>query len=171
MVYHVWALPYGQAGKASIAVDGTVQATVDESQNSGVYIPTQNGTYDTFLVQKVPLGAVGPHTVTFSSVGPSGSAVGLLWAGVAQQNYRTIDGAPQVLVGYVTNSPSGNQTFAADNYNLQLMSLIPTLVADGMNVKGVDTSRVMDTNTDFADILHPNNAGHAKLAAAFEQGR
>ena len=171
LVYHVWAQPYGQAGKASIAVDGTVQATVDESQNSGVYIPTENGTYDTFLVQQVPLGAVGPHTVSFSSVGPAGSAVGLLWAGVAQGDYRNIDGAPQVLVGYVTNSPSGNQTFAADNYSLQLMSLIPTLVADGMNVKGVNTTRVMDPNTDFADILHPNNSGHAKLAAAFTQAR
>ncbi len=171
LVYHVWAQPYGQAGRAEITVDGAVQATVEESQNSGVYLPTENGTADTFLVQKVPLGAVGPHTVTFRSVGPAGSAVGLLWAGVAQQDYRTVDGAPQVLVGYVTNSPSGNQTFAADNYSLQLMALIPTLVADGMNVKGVNTTRVMDPNTDFADILHPNNSGHAKLATAFEQAR
>lgn len=171
VVYHVWAQPYGQAGKASIAVDGTVQATVDESQNSGVCIPTENGTADTFLAQVVPLGAAGPHTITFTSVGPSGSSVGLLWAGVAQQDYRTVDGAPEVLLSYVTNSPSGNQTFAADNYSLQLQSLIPTLAADGMNVKAVNSTRVMDPNTDFADILHPNNFGHAKLAAAFEHAR
>ncbi len=171
VVYHVWAQPYGVAGKATISVDGTVQATVDESANSSVRIPTENGTSDTFLVRTVPLGAVGPHTVSFSSVGPSGSEIGLLWAGVAQENYVAVDGAPRVLLGLVPNSPSGNQTFAADNYSLQLGSLVPTLVADGMNVQIVPTSRVLDPGTDFADILHPNNAGHAKLAAAFEQYR
>ena len=159
------------AGKATIAVDGTVQATVDESANSSVRIPTENGTYDTFLVQTVPLGAVGQHTVSFASAGPSGSAIGLLWAGVAQQNYLAVDGAPRVMVGLVPNSPSGNQTFAADNYSLHLVSLAPSLVADGMNVQIVPTNRVMDPATDFADILHPNNDGHAKLAAAFEQYR
>lgn len=171
VVYHVWALPYGQAGQATISVDGVVQATVDESQNAYVNIPTQNGTSDTFLVQTVPLGATGQHTVTFTSAGPSGSTVGLLWAGVPQQSYRNVDGAPRVMVALITNSPSGNQTFAADIYNLQLKSLVPSLSADGMNIDIVATDRVMDTGTDFADILHPNNSGHAKLAAAFEGNR
>ncbi len=171
VVYHVWALPYGQAGKASIAVDGAVQATVEESQNSGAFLPTENGTYDTYLVQTVPLGAAGPHTVTFTSVGPSGSAVGLLWAGVAQADYHAVDGAPRVLVGLITNSPSGNQTYAADIFNLQLKSLVPAMAADGMNLVIVPTDRVLDPGGDFVDLLHPNNAGHAKLAAAFEQYR
>ena len=43
-----------------------------------------------------------------------------MWAAAAQQDYRTVDGAPRVLVGLILNSPSGNQTFAADMYNLQL---------------------------------------------------
>ena len=171
VVYHVWALPYGQAGKATIAVDGTVQATVEESQNALVNVPTQNGTADTFLVQTVPLGEVGPHTVTFSSAGPGGSSVGLLWAGVPQQDYRTVAGAPRVMVGLITNSPSGNQTFAADIYNLQLKSLVPSLAADGMSVDIVPTDRVLDPGSDFVDLLHPNNTGHAKLAATFEQYR
>ncbi len=171
VVYHVWALPYGQAGKATISVDGVVQATVEESQNSLVNIPTQNGAMDTFLVQAVPLGAVGQHTIAFSSIGPAGSKVGLMWAAAAQRDYRTVDRAPRVLVGLIPNSPSGNQRVAADTYNLQLKTLIPALVADGMNLAIVPTDRVMNADTDFADNLHPNNAGHAKLAAAFERYR
>lgn len=171
VVYHVWAEAPGVAGEASIAVDGTVQATVDESLNSRVRVPTENGTTDTFVMQTVPLGGVGPHTVTFQSVGPSGSTVGLLWAGVPQQDYHVVDGAPRVLVGLVTDSYSGNQTFAADNYNWQLESLIPALNNDGMNLVLVPTDRVLDLGTDFADILHPDTAGHAKLAAVFEQYR
>ncbi len=171
VVYHVWAQPYGQAGKATISVDGVPQATVDESQNSSVNIPTQNGTFDTFLLQNVPLGAVGQHTVSFSSAGPSGSAVGMLWAGVPQQDYRSVDGAPRVLAGLITNSPSGNQTYAADVYNLQLKQLNGSLQTDGLNVVIVPTDRVLDTDTDFVDLLHPNIAGHAKLAAAFESFR
>ena len=171
VVYHVWALPYGQAGKAEIAVDGVVQATADASQNALVPLPTENGTTDTFLLATVPLGGVGPHTVTFHSVGPGGSAVAMLWAGVPQRDYRQVDGAPRVLVGLITNSPSGNQTYAADIYNLQLRSLVPALAADGLNLTLVPTDRVMDPATDFADILHPNNAGHAKLAGVFEMYR
>lgn len=171
VVYHVWALPYGQAGKATVSVDGVVQATVEESQNSLVNIPTQNGTFDTFLVQTVPLGAVGQHTIAFSSAGPAGSKVGLMWAAVAQQDYRAVDGAPRVLIGLIPNSPSGNQTFAADTYNLQLKTLVPAMVADGMNLTIVPTDRLLDGNTDFADNLHPNNEGHAKIAAAFEHYR
>ncbi len=171
LVYHVWALPSGQAGKATIAVDGNVLAAVDESQNSNVRIPTENGTSDTYLLQTVPLGAVGQHTVTFSSAGPAGSMVGLLWAGVPQADYHAVDGAPRVLLGLITNSPSGNQTYGADVYNLQLKSLVPALSADGLNVTIVPTDRVLDVNTDFNDILHPNTQGHAKLAGAFEQYR
>lgn len=171
LVYHVWNLPYGQAGKAEIAVDGVVQATVDESQNSGALLPTENGTQDTFLLQTVPLGAVGQHTVTFRSVGPGGSTVAMLWAGTPQGTYAQTDGSPRVLLGLVPNSPSGNQTYVAYVYSQQLNSLIPAMNADGFNVTIVPTDTVMDVSTDFADILHPNSAGHAKLAAAFEHYR
>ena len=144
---------------------------MEESTNSPAFLPTENGTADTFLLQTVPLGAVGPHTVTFHSAGPAGSVVGLLWAGVPQQNYPQVPGAPRVLAGLITTSPSGNQAYVADVYNLQLKSLIPTLTADGLNVTLVPTDGVLDPGTDFADILHPNTAGHVKLANAFEQYR
>ena len=76
-----------------------------------------------------------------------------------------------MLLGLITNSPSGNQTYAAYIYNLQLKSLALALSGDGMNVVIVPTDQVMDPGSDFADLLHPNNAGHAKLAAAFERYR
>ena len=59
IAYHVWAQPYGQAGKASVTVDGTVVATVDESQSSSVRIPTENGTYDTLLGADGAIGRAG----------------------------------------------------------------------------------------------------------------
>ncbi len=171
VVYHVYYVPYGQAGTASISVDGVAQASVDESENSGFGPPTPNGTFDTYFLQIVPLGAVGTHTVTFSSTGPAGSVVSLLWAGVPQGNYAMVDGAPRVLVGAITNSPSSNQTYTAGVYNARLRSFISSLAADGMNIVVVPTDTVLDPNTDFVDLLHPNNAGHAKLAAAFENFR
>ena len=169
LVYHVWAPGTVQGGTASIAVDGTVQATV-QAQDPGFY-GTQNGTTDTYMLTRLPLGAVGPHTVTFSSTGAVGTTVGLLWAGVPQADYQTVTGAPQVLIGAITNSPSGNQTYAADVYNIQLRSTVNSLAADGLNLTVVPTDTVLNPGTDFVDLLHPNTGGHAKLAATFEQYR
>ncbi len=171
VVYHVYFVALGQAGTASISVDGIAQATVDESEGSGFGPPTQNGTSDSYFLQTVPLGAAGAHTVTFTSSGTPVSPVALLWAGVPQGDYTVIAGAPRVLVGAITNSPSGNQTYSTDVYNIQLRSLVSSLIADGMNITVVPTDAVLDPGTDFVDLLHPNNAGHAKLAAAFEKFR
>ena len=172
VVYHVYSLPSSQAGMASISVDGAIQATVDESANSG-YAPaiTQNSTADSYWLQVIPLGAAGAHTVTFAAVGSPGSTVSMLWAGVPQNTYNTVDGAPRVLVGAITNSPSGNQTYAASVYNIQVRNLVRNLAADGMNITVVPTDTALDPSTDFADLLHPNNSGHTKLAAVFERYR
>ena len=169
LVYHVWAPGSVQGGTASIAIDGTVQAAV-QAQDPGFY-GTQNGTTDTYLLTRVPLGAVGPHTVTFSSAGAVGTTVGLLWAGVPQADYRTAAGAPRVLIGAITNSPSGNQTYAANVYNIQLRSTVNSLTTDGLNLTVVPTDTVLDPGSDFVDLLHPNTGGHAKVAATFEQYR
>lgn len=171
VVYHVWAEPSTIAGKAAIAVDGAVVATVDESYDAWAYVPTENGTRDTFLLKTVPLGAAGAHTVTFTSAGAPGTSVGLLWAGVPQTDYQQVAGAPRVLAGMVPTSPSGNQAYVATVFSQQLKTLIPLLNADGLNVVVVPTDTALDPGTDFADILHPNNAGHAKLAAVFERYR
>jgi len=40
-------------------------------------------------------------------------------------------------------------------------------VADGMKISVAPTGTAL-TQGDLVDLLHPGNAGHAKLAAAFE---
>ncbi len=169
LVYRVWFAAGVVGGTMSVTVDGTVLATVSGSDPG--FGGTQNGTTDTYLLARVPLGALGAHTVTVTHTGAIGTTVGLLWAGVPQADYRTVAGAPRVLVGLTTNSPSGNQTYAADVYNLQLKATAASLAADGLNITLVPTDRVLNPGSDFVDLLHPNNAGHAKLAATFEQYR
>ncbi len=171
LVYHVYNLPPAQAGTATIAVDGVVEATVDESFNSGFGPETQNGTNDSYFLVTLPLGEAGQHTVTFTSTGPAGATVSMLWAGVPQAAYSTVAGAPRVLVGPVTTSPSGNQAYAANVFNQTLRTLVQGLASDGMNLLVVPTDTALDPATDFVDLLHPNNGGHAKLAAVFEGSR
>lgn len=169
VVYHVWAAPLGQAGRAEISVDGVVQVTVDESQGGTLDIPTGNGTYDTYRLAVVPLGNTSPHTLQFRSVGPAGSRVGLLWAGAPTRDYHAVSTAPRVLVGLVLNSPLTRQTAAAAQYNLQLGKLVPSLNADGMDITVVPTDHVLDPALDFFDNYHPNQSGYAKLTSIFER--
>jgi lysophospholipase L1-like esterase len=72
-----------------------------------------------------------------------------------------------VLVGQLTPTGSSDLNRVVGLYNTALTPLIAELVAEGMNVVVAPTSQAFNPATEMADMLHPNNAGHAKLAAVF----
>ena len=45
--------------------------------------------------------------------------------------------------------------------------MVSELQADGMYAQFAATHDVLTTLTDYVDILHPNDAGHQKIATAF----
>ena len=153
-------------GSATVSVDGVPVATLHANVETGHAIATQNGGTDTVFSASVPLGAVGEHSVTIST-SAAGGVFSVLWAGVSSQNYASLKGAPLVLVGQLT--PTGNDDLNAvvGLYNAALAPLVAGLVVEGMNVVVAPTAKAFDPATEMADLLHPNNVGHAKLAAVF----
>ncbi len=168
VVFHSYSLPSASSGSVMISVDGQLQGSYLTSSS---LLPTQNGTTESYTAQAITLGEVGDHTVTLQTSLPPGAQAEITWAGVAQEQMIEVDGSPRVLVGNVPDSPSGNQSYISYRYSLAVESLLQALQADGLNVTVVLAREALDAGTDFADILHPNTAGHAKLASVFKAAR
>jgi lysophospholipase L1-like esterase len=167
--YRVFAPWLVQNGTATVSVDGVQVGTMTSLPFTGLWIATSNGTYDTVFLETVPLGAVGQHKVTVQLTSGDGTFFSLLWAGVPSQDYATMAGAPRVIIGYPPNTANATWNAGLANYNAALTSMVKSLTDDGMYITIAPTSNVLDPATDFnSDGLHPNDAGHVKLAAAFE---
>jgi len=166
-LYVAYRAMSAQGGSALLSVDGVALTTLNATGNAGQTVTTQNGTPDTIFLQAVPLGAEGTHTVTLTMTSPDGTFFSVVWAGASSQSYASVPGAPRVVIGSITTTTYDplNQTVAV--YNAALTPLVAGLVADGMNITLAPTGSALDASTDMADLLHPNNAGHARLAAAF----
>ncbi len=166
VAYRVFDPSQQAGGVATVGVDGEPVATLNASQT----IATQNSTKDTIFVARIPLGVAGVHHVTVTT-GQTGAGAGasfsVLWAGVPTQSYAGVSAAPTVVVGSIPITGSGDLNTIVDQYNAVLAELVAGLAADGIHVSIAPTGSAL-TRADMVDLLHPGNAGHAKLAAAFE---
>jgi lysophospholipase L1-like esterase len=153
-------------GSAMVSIDGVAAGTLYTNPNNGVSLITANRTADTILAAALPLGGVGTHTIRVQTV--SAGYFGLMWAGVSTGNYAQTAGAPRVLIGGVTVIGNPFITVTVATYNGIIQTMVGQLVADGLNIQIAPTATALNVATDIVDGIHPNNVGHAKLAAAFE---
>jgi lysophospholipase L1-like esterase len=72
------------------------------------------------------------------------------------------------MVGLLPQSTSAYFNTVEVTHNNALNQLAAALAADGLWVTVVHCESTLDISTDMVDTIHPNTAGHAKLAAAFE---
>lgn len=154
----------GAAGTYEIRVDGTLMGSY--SANAPGVSTTLQGSpypYNERLHRFAGLSN-GAHTVQVKMTGPSNLYV--QWAaGNAQSVF------PRVFVGNIIR-PNGYQWGGSlaniQAYNADTAQTVADLRADGLDVTLVDLYSAIDPATDLhADNLHPNDAGHAKIAAAF----
>jgi lysophospholipase L1-like esterase len=165
VAYRVFDPAEQPGGTATVSVDGAPVAVLNASAD----VATQNGTLDTVFVARIPLGAVGQHSVTVTT-GLTGDgaaeAFSVLWAGVPTQDYAVVPAAPMVAIGTVPLTANDELNGWVSQYNAALLPLVAELAADGMNITVAPTGSALQ-QSDLVDLLHPGNAGHAKLAAAF----
>jgi lysophospholipase L1-like esterase len=163
LAYRVFDVGAG-GGAATVNVNGQPVAALSAEVTTGQVIDTKNGTTDTIFLASIPLGEVGQYTVTVTTTTPG--FFSLQWAGVSGGNYAAITAAPRVLLGQIPGTGSAALNVIVESYNAELAQLVATLVAEGMNIKIAETASVLQPG-DFTDELHPNDAGHLKLAQAF----
>jgi lysophospholipase L1-like esterase len=174
VAYRVFDPASANGGAAQVSVDGAAATTLNASTAGGQPIATQNSTTDTIFLAAIPLGAAGKHSVTITTTSAEGAVFSVLWAGASTQTapttvgWPTASGAPVVAVGSITATGQEQLNSWIASYNAALTTLVAAFVADGMNIAIAPTGTALNTDTDMVDLLHPGNAGHAKLAAAFE---
>jgi lysophospholipase L1-like esterase len=167
IAYRVFDAGKVNGGTATVKVDGNAVATLSTIANAGRSIATINGSTDTIWAVGIPLGAAGSHTVTITN-GANGGFFSFQWAGVSTGQYATTSGAPRVMVALLPQSTGAYYNIVLVSHNNALNKLATALANDGTWVTVVHCESVLNLTTDFVDTIHPNDAGHAKLAAAFE---
>ena len=165
VAYRVFDATEVAGGSAVVSVDGVPAMTL--SAASVQPIATQNGTTDTVFLASVPLGTVGQHTVTITTTSAEGATFSVLWAGASSRNYAAVSGAPTVVIGQITPTSNEDLNTIVAQYNAALAPLVAGLVNDGMHIIVAPSANAFNPATDMSDMLHPNNVGHAKLAAVF----
>ncbi len=167
-LYLAWRATDGSTASATVEIDGTLADTLYGYGNDGVPVHTQNGHSSTVFLKTYPLGAVGTHTVRLT-VQP-GSAVTdpftVLWAGAPGGTY-TLTGVPHLIVGGILAENWGLRADITLLYDGLVQAEVNALRADGMDVQFAAVHDLLTAPDDYVDILHPNDVGHKKIAAAF----
>jgi len=151
---------------ATVTIDGTAVGTLSSLVDTGHEIATQWALHDSIFLAKYPLSSAGSHTVKIST-GSTGGYFSVLWAGVAQEDYKGRSGPPSLILGTVPRAGSDALNLAVTTYNPRLLAMATEFQQQGMNITTVDTFDAY-TSSDMADTLHPNLTGHTKLAAVFK---
>jgi hypothetical protein len=159
---------FGLSSSWTVTVDGV---------NQGSFTSVTSETLTTFnatphnipgLIRIAGLSA-GTHAVVVTQ---TSGIVYFDWA-AGNANAATSTGPFLWQSSIIRQSTSGYGTFGSSDtivaaYNVDVADNVAKLLADGLHVYLWDSWAAVNNTTDLADGLHPNDAGHAKIAAALE---
>ena len=169
VVYIAYTVKDGNAGTFIVKVDGNQYGGTYNSYTS-YPISTHLGVTSASLLIRIPNVSYGPHTVTLTvtSATGAGNVVQLDWIG-GNKGFQTLL-TQDVIAGGVPLQSSGGSVSNATvyAYTEAVKSNVYQLAGDGLNVFYADTTSDPNVNSDrISDHVHPNNAGHAQIAAQF----
>lgn len=117
----------------------------------------------------IPSGG-GPHTIYVVKTSPTGgSPPGIIYVEYIAGNQQTSpmpifvsNSTPLTGAGIINCTPA-----LIPAYNGIEAGLVATLAGDGLPVTGVDNSGLLASDISTTNYPHPNDSGHAKMAANF----
>ena len=175
VVYVTTILQAANTSTFTIAIDGVSMGTFSSGLTNGADPSTANGLNYIPAVLRLPGLTEGPHTVVFTvaSLGGVNPTCYCLWA--SGNGGHQVRNGPSVWVSNIERMPVagyvasvGGADFIFATYNEIIRDNCRTLAYDGLNVTLIDTAAVILPATDVSvDNIHPNDTGHAKIAAAF----
>ena len=168
VVYVASLQQQGNASTFGITIDGTNEGTF----KSSTVLPTTgsyNRSFGPYGLRFAGLGG-GAHTVILTaSTGTNGGNPVYFCYGAgnaANGSYAYIGNTLSLTAaGYASG---GGSPTAVSEFNALISSVVRTLAGDGLNVVYVNANAAYNPNTmTVADGIHPNNLGHATIAATF----
>lgn len=157
----------GNGGTMNVSIDGVSKGTILDYGYNGSAILTQLGATSMVGFYRYPVSA-GTHTVVFtvSSATGAGNVATVEWIGTPAAILQST-GPVLFLAGvtYEQNDANSSNTAA---FNILAQGIASTLLGDRLQVTFVPVRNYINSTTDMANLLHPNDTGHLKLLAAFE---
>ena len=158
----------GDGGTFTVNVDGIDVATMDTNVSGGMTVSPYTCWPDAMRIS----GLVDSlHIVTITAHITGGQQVSIDWL---SDNHKINSRYPKLFMGNTLRMNAagyasiGGSGVAVAAYNVINASVASSLVADGLKIHYVDASAAYDPNTEAqADNIHPNDSGHAAIAAAF----
>jgi Cu/Ag efflux protein CusF len=171
-VYVAYIKTASGGAEFKVTVDGFDVATVS-AVGSVDPRSVDSSTYQESLI-RIPNLSDRDHTVviTVTSSTSSSNRVFIDW--VAGNGFPAQKSGPNVWVGDVLMATDASYTLSGGSddivgqYNSLVYSVTSDLARDGLRVTLVDSVNSVNVDSELAaDGVHPNDAGHAKLATAF----
>ena len=166
---YVWYLIRdGNLGSFTFSIDGTLQTdnyngttTIYNYGDNGATIATQNGYTSAIACNRFAVSSAGSHTVVITNNSTTGQNVTILGIGT---NPATSSLNPTVISVTPNHQNNANDSLSGV-YSQFVTNTVTTLQGDGLNIILANTRSALGTNyaTYYADAIHPNNAGHAKM--------
>jgi hypothetical protein len=157
----VWrAFSSAFTGTATVTIDGTSEGTLNAYGFNGVPISTSpNNTTDTLFANEYTVAAASSHTVVFTitSATSTSNPFSVVYVATPYQLFTTAQPPNLLLLAPV--SPTGTTAAA---YGALMQTIANEYIANGANVKFVNTPSFMNNSTDFAQ--NPTNISGITLS-------
>ncbi len=184
-VYACYKIQDANTGTFTLSLDGTPQTdpfngttTWNAFGDNGALINTANSTNAGIACARFTGVSAGNHTVLFTVTSPTGgtAAVWPQWVGAAPI-YSNLNPYVEQISPNQQNTGGAGAPYTA-TYAGFINTIVGNLTADGLNEIYSDTSNALLNSpscgngnqatmfsTCYADTIHPNNIGHAVMAA------
>lgn len=165
-IYIWYAVNDAYTGTFTYALDGGSTTSLSSVSTPLVAALGTNGV---FLVRLTSVSAAS-HTVAFNVTSGTGgtNTVSIIGIGTTPPATPQYFGAPAVYVAGVIQQQSNANAAATAAYNADALADVNLLAGDGLPVYFVDARSAVNSSTQMANTLHPNNAGHSAIRDAFE---
>lgn len=165
VLYAWYGLADTYTGTFTYSLDGGAAVSVNSFTSPAI---AGLGTTGTALIRLTGV-ASGSHTLAFTVTSATGAnaAVSIIGVGTTPSAQQWF-GAPAVYVAGVLQQQNNAAAAATAAYNADAQADVTLLQGDGLNVRFVDVRSYVNSATQMANTLHPNDSGHSSIRDAFE---
>lgn len=149
----------GSSGTFTYNIDGAGAVSVN------AFPSTDFGAAEGIVLKRITGVSAGAHSIVITNTS-SGQRVSI-WA-LGPRPSTNYSGSMRTLVGDVIQQENGGRAAGVAAYSADVAAQVALLQGDGLPIVLAPANSYSSTNSaDFADSLHPNDAGHTKIRNAF----
>lgn len=166
-IYFWYQLRDNFAGQATIQIDGGSLGSATITGDTTPAISTQNAGTHGLAVQRFTSIPAGSHTVLLTMLSGSGGFPYIVPFAVGTSPASVGTTGPRVFVSGVPFQQNDANSALTASYNTEVQNDVNLFAGDGLPVYFMDIRNVVNSTTNMASALFPNNSGQTNIANGF----